>query len=288
MLALIIVMYEMRYDQSNTLNSLNELYIKLTDERKKLLKIIIKDNSVVSNNEYDYRNKINFPFLYINKSENEGLAESYTYCAKLSKEKYQKDWVVLLDQDTCLDMKYLNEVIDQIETQGNNEDIVALVPKIKTASYYLSPRHVNIFGLLRPIDSPGSRIYKKKIMAINSTSVIRLNFLESIGYFNSEFPLDYLDHWFYEKIYTEGRSVFILDSVLEHELSLDNMDSVSENRYRSYINSENKFYSNGKTRKEYLTYKVKLFGRIIKLLLAKRYNFARLNVYLFLKGELHD
>jgi hypothetical protein len=111
-------------------------------------------------------------------------------------------------------------------------------------------------------------------MAINSGSLIRVSFLEKIKGFNNDFPLDYLDHWLFHEIFSNDYKVMVMESSLNHDLSVMNYENVSMNRYRSILDSEIRYYKNYK--KELLpAYRIQLMKRLAKqLLLVKNKKIA--------------
>ena len=84
--------------------------------------------------------------------------------------------------------------------------------KLVSENEMVSPVFANI---LRPLKSekPESGIQHTPVMAINSGAFIRVSFLDEIGGFNNQFPLDFLDHWLFHEIYANGKKVWVLDTV---------------------------------------------------------------------------
>ena len=104
-------------------------------------------------------------------------------------------------------------------------------------------------------------------MAINSGALIRVEFLNIIGGFNEDFPLDYLDHWLFHEIYENGYKVRLLDLTLEHELSVMDYSRVSLARYQSILESEIKFFKNYQ-QDLYKAYRIQLAKRFLKQVLT--------------------
>jgi hypothetical protein len=150
-----------------------------------------------------------------------------------------------------------------------NETIAGIVPIVNCEGTIISP----VFShTLRPLkdQKPVVGIQDKPVMAINSGSLIRVSFLNEIGGFNTQFPLDYLDHWLFFEIYARGYKVLLLDVRLEHELSVMDYSRVSLARYVSIIDSEMDFYRNYKT-DLFSAYRIQLMKRFLKQLLTVKH-----------------
>ena len=197
---------------------------------------------------------------YIHNQENAGLAEAYNegiaYLDQVSGEL-----LLLLDQDTELEASYLEFAL-QLAIQST---IGAYVPRVFSGERQISPvfseEYVNIKS-----EKPAVGLSEKRVMAINSGTLLPKETLNIIGRFNVEFSLDFLDHWLFWELYQKNLQVMVLDQTITHDLSVLSHDYVSIERYNEMLIAETNFY------KEYdveqlKRHKKQLFLRTVKQLL---------------------
>lgn len=198
---------------------------------------------------------------YIHDESNPGLAEAYN-AAREYLFTIHADFLILLDQDTVISQAYIEE-LEQITL---NKEVGAIVPVIKSGGKKISPVFNDNYRGRTTVPTNG--IYNS-LMAINSGTIIPKEILKEIGTFNNQFPLDFLDHWFFWKLNQLGKKVEVLNVILEHDLSVLNYENVSIKRYQSIISSETLFYQQYDT--EYFPkYRKHLFFRSIKQFLTVR------------------
>ncbi|WP_251551934.1 glycosyltransferase [Neobacillus muris] len=258
-LTLVIVVYKTKIKDSTTYCSLLEA-LKENNGNFGDLSIVIYDNSPIRQS-IERPAISNVDIVYHHDSRNLGIAAAYNYAWSIA-QKNGSDWLILLDHDTQLTSSYINEIL---HLQISEDEVAAIVPKIISENTMISP----VFShSVRPLQNkrPQAGLQEEPVMAINSGTLIKTQFLNEIGGFNEEFPLDYLDHWLFFEIYARGRKVFVIDSVLEHELSVMDYSRVSLSRYQSIIESEINFYKNYK-KDLLLAYKKQLAKRFLKQLL---------------------
>ena len=227
----------------------------------KKLEILLYDNSP-SNHDFTPLTMRGYILATTMTPRNLGIATAYNFAWSVAKEN-KSNWLLLLDHDTELTDDYFNEVFNNLE---KTKDVAAVVPKINSENTMISP----VFSdFLRPLkeDRPLPGLQVKPVMAINSGTLISVDFLNEINGFNQDFSLDYLDHWLFFEIYHKGRKVWLMDITLEHELSVMDYTRVSLQRYQSILDSEMKFYLHYK--KELLqAYRAQLAKRFLKQMLT--------------------
>ncbi len=256
---IVVVFYKQEIKQSKTFSSLEKVLL----ERKANLEnidIILYDNSP-EKQDFDashYSGQID----YIHDPRNLGIATAYNYAWQRAQEN-GSEWLLLFDHDTKVTEEYIDQILKDHDVK---EEIVAVVPKIVTNGIMVSPVYSHS---LRPLQTerPVEGVQEKPVMAINSGSLLKVSFLNEIGGFNKEFPLDYLDHWLFHEIYDRGEKVLLLRVTLEHDLSVMDYSSVSLNRYKSILDSEMKYYSEYKTELNG-EYRKQLVKRLAKQLLV--------------------
>lgn len=179
--------------------------------------------------------------IYNHDENNGGIQAAYQYGFEIAK-KRKIDWLCFLDQDTRLSPEYLNEIQKQMKQFRNEPNLVSLVPLVKNQERMISPTFANTVRPLRQKNTPTTGINLKPITAISSGTCIKTTFVDSIGGFHSPFSLDYFDHWLFWQIAQLQKKVFVLDTILIHDLSVLHYQDLSSERYRSILSSENQFY----------------------------------------------
>ena len=255
-ITMVVVLYKQSPSESKTLQTLKQT-LPLQKENVKDIELIIYDNSPNSQliNPSDFEG---IHITYQHDSRNLGIAAAYNFALAIAKNN-KSQWLLLLDHDTELTNEYMNVVLN---LPDYSKEVAGIVPKVKYENTLISPVYSHS---LRPLleERPSPGIQETPVMAINSGMLISIDFLNDINGFNEEFPLDYLDHWLFFKIYEEGLKVLLLDVTLEHELSVMDYSRISLKRYQSILDSEMNFYKNYK--KELLTaYRTQLAKRLLK------------------------
>lgn len=227
-LFLVIVLYKNNWKNSSLLPILERLL------EQKSVGILIYDNSPqAQQHAFFERNEV----TYLHNPQNPGLAKAYNEAVAQACGKY--DRLLLLDQDTHLTLEYLTEAADFEFV----DDVVAFVPRLFSEGRQLSPLSIEkMIGAhsqaLPPgkVNSPG--------MAVNSGTCISLDYLLNTGGFNEEFPLDFLDHWFFFQLWQNKKTFWVSQCRLQHELSVLDYQQVSASRYRSILQGETHYYQN--------------------------------------------
>ncbi|WP_265458398.1 glycosyltransferase family 2 protein [Enterococcus sp. HY326] len=195
--------------------------------------------------------------LYHHDQRNLGIATAYNY-AWHQAQQFGANALLLLDDDTALTEDFFDTIASVViePTTG------AIVPQIVAGGQQISPVFADVYiNRASQFPTPGS--CQRHVMAINSGSLIPLALLENIGGFNEDFPLDFLDHWLFWKIFQQGYTVEILDSQLQHQLSVLNYSQVSNQRYQSILTAEANYYQH--YQQELLpNHKKQLLKRLVK------------------------
>lgn len=235
--------------------------------------VIIYDNSPYSNSK-ELDDNLTFDFYYHFNGQNDGLAKAYNFA--LNYDNYE--WLMLLDQDTDLQVDYFTKLSRAIKQSIYISEIAAIVPKIIVNDLLLSPKNVGSFGYLRNIKEHNlDVITNEEIMAINSGLVLNKNFIKKIGGFNEKFSLDFLDHWLFKKLYEYNQLSMILNVYLKHNLSLSNLNNIAIERYENILESERMFFEDFNSKINYYFYKCKLIIRVVKLFKNRHFLKAKMN-----------
>lgn len=248
---IVIVLYQCSLDESVTFLSLTEQL-----EKKSIDYELIIYNNDINQKIEDSR------FVIVNSEENKKLEGAYNFALERAIKK-DKSWILLLDQDTVIPANYFGEV-EKLYSSNYSPDLVAVVPKLVSKEKVISPVHVsNLMRFEREFTSNGYT--NKRMNALNSLSLLKVEFIKSIGGFSKDFPFDLHDHWCYNQIHKHHKLVYVLDVITEHESSFINFEeNVSVSRYKEFLSTENRFIKNEIGLPVYFFYKMKILLRSIK------------------------
>jgi GT2 family glycosyltransferase len=258
---ILIVLYKKSIEECVSYRTLKDC-IKSQNLRYKL---------IIYNNSSEYGLTELEDAIVINSDHNGRLSSAYNYAWKYAlAEGYQ--WLLLLDQDSELSEDYFTCLSNSLQ-RTVDDSIVALVPKLVDGNQILSPRKISSVGWWEnTLQHTG--IQRGRVVAFNSLSLLNVNFIQSIGGFSDKYPLDMLDHWYYNQIYLQKKKVYVLDCMISHNLSFQNYErDVDLVRHTEFLEAERLFVKELGLR-YYVGYKVKLFLRVIKQYLIfedKRY-----------------
>jgi hypothetical protein len=247
----VIVLYKTDVKSSKTYTS----FIKHIQQFKHNYNLLIYNNSKeisITSSEH---------YIVVNAGNNNKLTGAYNFALDYANE-HQSEWLLLLDSDSTLTDEYFIELSNILNSDIQN-DIVSIVPNLVQNNRIISP-HMNRFMHLRRSAIKKSGINSGKITAFNSLSFIRVAFLNEINGFSPDYPLDMLDFWVYHQIYKRNKLIFLLDSKIEHDLSVLNFEeNMTIDRYVELILAEKKFFNELGFGYKYV-YRFRLLLRAIK------------------------
>ncbi|WP_086313954.1 hypothetical protein A5821_001505 [Enterococcus sp. 7F3_DIV0205] len=229
-LVITIVLYQTEFSQTPSYD-----YLKSVIMAKSTVYLFIYDNSPKSHEDELFHLK---NVRYIHDGANSGLAKAYNGGSQYLTE-VQGDLILLLDQDTMLDEKYLDTLLEL----KLDAAIGAYVPIVISHGRQISPVFSDKY-IGAGSDLPKVGVYSEKIMCINSGTALPKSTLDSMGAFNLAFPLDFLDHWLFWKIHQLNKKISVLEFHLGHDLSVLDYRMISSKRYESIIQGETLFYKN--------------------------------------------
>lgn len=266
----VVVIYKQSPSECKTLKSLTSSLAAIDSQRMSDIEFIVYDNSP-SKHDLTPSDYPGLTISYVHDSRNLGIATAYNYALSIAGQN-ESEWVLLFDHDTEVTSDYINKVF---QYEDADQNVVAIVPQVVSGveNIMISPVRSNSMRSIQNNNiKPG--LSEEPLMAINSGALVRTKVLEDIGGFNTEFPLDYLDHWLFHEIYNMGYYVWVLDTILNHDLSVMDYNSISFERYKSISDAEMTFYKRYKP-SLYKTYKRHLLKRYLKqLLLVKNKKIA--------------
>ena len=239
-----------------------------------LPKVDFEPEIIIYNNSVDRRIAEINGCIVVNSSQDGKLPQAYNYGLQHA-QATKSQWLLLLDQDTEVSAAYFQMLEKELATI-DKENTVAVVPKLVDGNVVLSPRIRSDVGYWeKAIAHTGYQ--QKKVVAFNSMSLLSVDFMQSIGGFSEKYPLDMLDHWYYNEIYKNRKKVYVLDCAIKHNLSFQHYENeVSVERHRSFLDAEAQFVR--ELGKMYVvSYKIKLLLRAVKqLLVFKNKQYAEL------------
>ena len=234
----VVVLYRMTFDQSRGLRSLLKT-ISEDDTLAKMIELMVCDNT-----PFEQVVPVSFTGLFYRDIANPGLAHWYNLALRTAAGS-GIPWILLLDQDTEATAQYIAEVVAQTEAIEENAEIAAMAPKLVQKGAVCSPLMPPTYCHPLPFDKSFSGVASSKLHVFNSGSVLRVSALQNAGGFPEDFPLDYLDHATFTALQSHGGKIFVLRSILEHELSSSEVrrtDPAIVERHRSALIAERRFY----------------------------------------------
>jgi GT2 family glycosyltransferase len=252
----VVVLYKQSPTQARSLSSLLQLCAGDPAIGAKL-KILVHDNSPEP--PFPAFNLPSARVEYFHTPTNPGLAVAYNRALAMARNS-QIRWLLTLDQDTELDRHFLFQLLTAIESK---ERACAFVPELVKDGLVLSPQIVRkVFYHRLPIGFSG--FVAEPLVAFNSAACLSVEALVAIGGFPEEYWLDYLDHIVFYRLQANGGRVYVLDSQLAHNLSLQNMESeVSIERYSNVLAAEWKFVRETNSSGGTLIHRIRLLKRAL-------------------------
>lgn len=209
---------------------LNELGIyQIIDTLTSNFELFLFDNSTYPNPEL-----INRPYYYWSK-ENVGTAGGYTYSIE-ELENRGCSHIMLLDQDTIIDNTFLEEVISNLKESPQK----ILIPRIGTETGIISPSSYHWwFGNQNIPFVLSNKLHFKT--AISTGSIHPISIIKKYMPFPKEFWLDYFDHWLFYNYSNDSISIKPLNNILNHDLSVHNINQMGYTRLKNIYRSESTF-----------------------------------------------
>jgi GT2 family glycosyltransferase len=235
----VIVLYKRQAGESQSFTSLRN-FLAQDSALASVLDLIICDNT-----PYPQTQPADFDDLYVQDQSNPGLARCYNLALSVAAER-RIPWLMLLDQDTVLTEKYLDECLSVVSTLREQPDAVAMVPRLVNQGSVCSPHFAPFMGPARAVGPQMAGLAREHLYVFNSGAILRVDALQAIGGFPSEYPLDFLDHATFSELQVRGGRLFLLQAVLEHDLSTNDHgrhDPALVPRQIGILDAEYRYYS---------------------------------------------
>ena len=223
---IVLVLYKCKIEDSSSFSTL----------MKNRQVITVPHELIIYNNSPEIRICESDSYLLAEDTHNGMLVKAYNYALDIAN-RHDRKWILLLDQDTILTESYLRELSLVVRTSPN---VSAVIPIVKKGIHHISPFSYNskigISWMTKPLETEGKT--NLCLSAINTGALLNVETINSLGGFSNQFPLDSLDHWYFYEFYLAKKSIWILSSTLEHNISLlDGPTGMTSFRYNSFLES---------------------------------------------------
>jgi GT2 family glycosyltransferase len=254
----VMVAYNEDISQSKTFLSIKGAFAQ--HDRADSLRFLVYDNSPAPQS-FDW--SLPIPMSYVHDPTNAGLAKAYNFALEAATSE-GCDWLLLLDQDSTLPENFTVNLSKTADAINDDESLVAIVPRVRCLEEIVSPSIVNFGGFFRPVDASMRGVCHRQVTSINSGTMLRISFIQKVGGFNTSFPLDYLDHWLFSRIYSNNKRVLLSESNIDHELSVVDYDKwMNLGRYDSILAAEMLFLKTCRPKYDKYFYMLQLLKRIV-------------------------
>ncbi|PMG83498.1 glycosyltransferase [Vibrio breoganii] len=212
-LKIIVVLYNKRMGQSDSLLTL----MKQDIDPNVVIYLDIHDNSPVSHitseNIQLIKNTLKCEVNYNHDPSNSGISKIYANAIKSAAQK-SLDYVLMLDDDTCLPSSFIDTFY---QAKLTNKSEYIFVPKVYCNENHFSPYRAR-FVFTKPYDSIGLAQFNN-VSAINSGTFLPVNKI----ILEFRYP-DYCDFYgtdtvLFEYANKKNIGIFVLDTILHHDLS---------------------------------------------------------------------
>ncbi len=202
-----------------------------------------------------------FQGTYLHDGTNPGLARRYNQALQAA-EACGAEWLLTLDQDTTLTVPYLNELLTLSKELAGNPKIAVILPKLIALGKLYSP-HTSCYRSSRvSIDRSTSGVLNDAIFGFNSAALVRVSSLRAIGGYDEHYWLDYLDHATFATLQRRKLQIFVMNSVLTHELAQAH-GPVSAARSENIRRAEQRFYAEHSHGREWMGRKLDILRQVI-------------------------
>jgi len=205
---------------------------------------------------------------YQHDPSNGGLATAYNHALRAA-EQAGITWLWLFDQDTTVVPGLIPATFAAIDRLPTSE-VCGIVPKLVQDGIMLSPIAVHRFRYL-PMDEGFSGVNSGLLTALNSCACLRVSALRAIGGFPSQYWLDFLDHAVFHRLHEQGGRLLVLDVIIPHRLSTNNLQKESSHRrFDNLLAAEWQFVRETGWGGGSLMHRVRLLKRAVRTLLTLR------------------
>ena len=209
----VIVLYDLNFKDSITVQSLNASLKTVST----MMDVVIYNNSKKC--DIEDGTVFNYDHLrihYFHNPFNPGVSKAYNFSVDYGIEKLNKEWILLLDQDTFFPLDTITEYINNMHAYSNQ---VLFVPLLSTNNGIYSPsKYYFKKGFIwKNIETGLCLIENRSIL--NSGLLIKIDAYLKGGGYNEKIKLYFSDFNFIDRYRKHYKSFVILDLICLHELS---------------------------------------------------------------------
>lgn len=202
-------------------------------------------------------------------ASNGGTRAAYLYALKIAKEKGYP-WILFLDHDTDLPQDFFLDAELALTTAADDTPVCAVVPRVFGGLVSISPSWITAYGRVYAYqDLHNPAVDHVGLTAIASASIVRTESLAAVLPIPNAFSLDYLDHWLFRELQSRREAIAISSACVEHSLSVQSLESIGIDRYRSILAAELAYLRSG-PQYSWSMHLLWQMGRSIKLILSTR------------------
>ena len=225
----VVVLYKQQLEDSLTLKSLNEklrIWNICAD-------VVVYDNSPQESGLLPNFSWENFNIIYHHDANNPGVSTAYNYGATLALD-LQKEWLLLLDQDTTFEADYLDKNILAI-AKYPDVSLFAPVLKLKNGIIFSPsiPKHKRGYP---PKNVTYGKLSLWQFSPVNSGVLIKTELFHAAGGYNEKVKLDFSDFQFMERVRKIDDHFVLVESVaLQDFSSFEPSIKKQETRFIQYL-----------------------------------------------------
>jgi rhamnosyltransferase len=167
-----------------------------------------------------YKNSIDVEIIF--NKRNMGLAKAQNIGIKRAIEE-NYDWVLLLDHDSSLDEKMVNEMLEVYNSLSVKEQnqIAILAPNIVDVNINMPSSYLTSSGFLikREKCIPDKKYLENIVWVIASGSMIKTSVIREVGLMREDFFIDYIDAEFCLRVKKNNYGILVIsNAILHHKL----------------------------------------------------------------------
>lgn len=277
LIAAVVVLYRMSPEDSPSCSAMEQA-LRTDAALAALIDLLVIDNS--PRRQPMAQDSVS---RYVHDGTNPGLAARYNFALQEAK-RSGVPWLLLLDQDTKVTPEYLRELSSLAVQLREEEDVVAVAPKLYMHDCLQSP-HLTLSDRYRhpsrAADLERVGIAPRRLRVFNSGAMVRIAAMEAIGGFPEEYWLDYLDHATFERLQARGGKIYVMNARLQHEMSIyapHQEEARHAARQENRLTAERRFYDQHGSREERMWYRLDLTRQALGAVIRGRWKEATRNL----------
>jgi rhamnosyltransferase len=224
-LLIVLVIYQIKIDQSPSFNSL----VKASSQKP--IELVIYDNSKSSQSIPATKWKI----IYHHDPTNPGVSKAYNEGFKIAKQ-LNKKWLLLVDQDTEFPTTIFSDYAHAVKRYPQ---VTIFSPLLSDSKGLVSPfklrwgKGIRTRAVNKTINS------LRELKIINSGMLISLTAFKTAGGYDEQFPLDFSDIAFLDRVCKNDVNFALIGSRCYHHLSSEGALGLSDeiDRFKSFCNA---------------------------------------------------